>query len=168
MSIDLNKAKQNIREWLRTRKILLIILIVTSSIALGIYVFIKYNPNNNTIQNKIFSKVTEKPWEGEWTLEGATQDYSGIIFIKNQTENSFTFSFNAYNGVNVGNMDGEAKIVGTNASATIGDASDKECQCQVDFSKNKNKIEIKTTNCDCFHGLGVSFEGNYIKNRERF
>ena len=111
-------------------------------------------------------KVTDKSWEGEWVLKGATQDYSGTLVIKNQTENSFFFSLDTFNGAHSGSINGEAKITGVRASSIVGDANEKEYQCLVDFNKSAGQIGIETTNSDCsyFRGARGFFAGDYEKN----
>ncbi|PKL72032.1 hypothetical protein CVV26_03290 [Candidatus Kuenenbacteria bacterium HGW-Kuenenbacteria-1] len=121
-------------------------------------------------QEKKIEQPLNKNWEGKWVLEDSMQDYNGTLIIKNQTENSFSFSLEALNGSHTGILNGEAKIVDNNAVSIVGDIDDKESQCQVDFIKKENDInniiEIETTNDDClpFHGVRVHFAGNYVKN----
>ncbi len=153
------------------KNVLLIVVAIIAVIAGSAYFFLEksnFYRSENIIPNKSALKnVMDKSWEGEWTLEGAVQNYSGTLVIKNQTDDAFSFSLDTSNGAHSGTMSGQAKVTGEDALSTVGDSNEKEYQCRVNFNKSANNIiKIETTNDDCIYSRGARafFAGDYVKN----
>ncbi len=98
-----------------------------------------------------------KGWEGEWK---ARKNYT--FKITNVTDKTFDYSFNCFNGTNIGEAEGKANING-NLAISI---PPEENTCKIKFILNGDNIEvIDIMENDCYvdAGNGVRYNGKYKK-----
>lgn len=101
------------------------------------------------------SSVSTGSWNGEWKLN---KNYK--LIISNETKTSFQFKFDCYNGGNVGQAEGTAKINGNSAIYK------ESNNCPIKFLNRGDIIGVTVEqeyNSDCFldAGNGIRYDGDY-------
>lgn len=99
---------------------------------------------------------------GEYVFEGSVGALNGSLNIKHIVgEETFLFDLQTFNGAHVGEMNGEAVIVGAQASSVLED------NCWVFFNLMDPVIEIKTSpECTTYKGVAGFLDGRYVKGGE--
>ncbi len=90
-------------------------------------------------------------WQGVWKTEYAE------INISSEDAKGFKFTLDAFNGANVGAIEGKALIV----SAGVAGYKDADAGCLVKFSLKGDSLVIETSGCDSMGGMGVVFDGTF-------
>lgn len=101
-------------------------------------------------------------WEGIWFAS----KYNSLEITK-VTSSSFSFVFNCYNGINLGELEGTAIISGNKARY---DGGGEYNLCPIDFVLEPNAIkasEDRKNECDNGAGNGVYFTGTYKTTKKQ-
>lgn len=111
--------------------------------------------NNQVQEENKQSSVSTASWNGEWKLN---KNYK--LIITNETKTSFHFKFDCYNGGNVGQAEGNAKINGNSALYK------ESNNCPIKFLNRGDIIGVTVEqeyNSDCFldAGNGIRYDGDY-------
>jgi len=105
-------------------------------------------------------------WEGKWSHHTEFEGRTLSIHTPSNLSQKFLFSILASNGAHVGELEGEAKIIGHSAVAMIKDIDLKPCR--VEFKRDVKSIEVTTDGCFEYAGLNVSFDGIYYSGVNDF
>lgn len=111
-------------------------------------------------------------WWGKWELESDILSRNiDLDIYESDGQNFFKFNLNGHDGGRLGNVrNGIAKIISSNealfeSDITLNNTKEK---CYVKFYKLNDKMQIIENNCHYFHGIGMSFTGNYILKKDIF
>lgn len=92
-------------------------------------------------------------WAGKWTYTKSNQFDMSSVEIGNESADGFDFVLFAESGGNIGDLEGSAKVSGSEASWT-----DAETGCRVTMSLKNQELTLKTTQpCEQFCGMGAQF-----------
>lgn len=107
-------------------------------------------------------------WKGIWQI--AFRHSPQNLEIKMQGNDKFTFEIISSNGANTGDVSGIAKIRGNKAyfnDLNSVDNEDDAYDCQILFTNKIKSINIKASEgCSSYGGVGVYFEGEYLKGEQ--
>lgn len=117
------------------------------------------------------STITPNPqanFTGEWHRTNIVMANSGTITIKNQTDESFDFSFDGLYGANSGAIDGTAVIAEENrAEFEYASEYDETAFVKVEFVLENDSLRVNLTDgSESALGFGhnVSIEGEYTRS----
>ncbi len=97
-------------------------------------------------------------WAGEWHRMTGRFD-SATLAIYNETKSGFSFQLDAFSGVNMGFVDGQAEIEGKTARFKA-----QETDAELIFTLNDGLVEVMSGgDISYYAGMGVDFDGTYTK-----
>ncbi|MBP7653485.1 zinc ribbon domain-containing protein [Candidatus Dependentiae bacterium] len=112
------------------------------------------NQNNEIPPSTIAGKYILKSEEGS--------DIKGEMEILITADNKVSFSIEITNDVGVGEIAKDAIFIGNSVVYEMKNEDNGEVE-KVKISFNDNIANVETENCRIYHGFGMSFNGEYIK-----
>lgn len=107
-------------------------------------------------------KNPSKTWNGDYSYESDATDSKGrFLTITNSTKNSFSVSYNTFDGWASGSVEGTATIV-SDTKARMSKTSNGD-RCIIEFQKQGTGIKTTEFNCENARDKGTNFNG--ILNR---
>jgi len=106
------------------------------------------------------SLSTAKQWIGDW--KNVTPFAGAELKIDSIKDSGFSFSLEAFNGGNSGELSGVTRLEGNEAfysKSTLGDT------CRLQFFYRKDSIYIQQLQGDCGAGNGVYYGGSYYAKK---
>ncbi|WP_152056299.1 toll/interleukin-1 receptor domain-containing protein [Aliarcobacter butzleri] len=113
---------------------------------------------------------TKNRWFGKWEIESSFLSYGGTLNIVNVYDNFFDFTITVFNGAHSGFIEGKSRILSNNEAEYIceDDGFDDE-KCVIKFTKFNDVVQVNENfGCRYFHGMNVTFDGNYRLKRDVF
>ncbi len=119
------------------------------------------------VQKEAILQNKKNVWWGNWNKEDKPFE-DGWITIERTTSTGVKFNIEAFSGARTGGLEGFAKFIGPNKAVfteVVDWAGEKECTIEL-LKKNDQLLYLEvnaTKGCSWFHGMGMSFDGAYLK-----
>lgn len=110
------------------------------------------------ISDKTMNYYNEKQYE----FGNKKQNFNRLINISNKTTNKFNFDISVYNSFHTGDLSGTATYYNN-----YGIFKDNE-GCKLVFVNKNNEVDVYESNCLMYHGVGVTFSGEYYSDDNKY
>jgi hypothetical protein len=133
------------------------------------FVLDRAGDNDSQPALRLPTAVSAGGWAGTWTREDKRGLDGAEVTIKGATGQSFDFDILANSGGHTGEIEGHALINEEKArfAEKTGSGAGVTHDCMVDFVLRSKAIEISTNGCAGYGGIGVVFDGSYLRAKPK-